>query len=355
MKKVLVAMSGGVDSSVSALLLKERGFEVVGVTMHLGLKGEGSGRPRCCRPSAVEDAKRVCARLGISHHVFDFSQELEEKVIKKFVDEYLNGRTPNPCVDCNKFIKFGSLLKKAEAMGFDYLATGHYAKIEEVGGRYFLKKPKDKVKDQTYFLYPIKREAFSKILFPLADLTKEEVRQIARKNKLPVAEKPQSQDICFIPERDYRKFLTERIKELREGHIVDLSGKILGRHKGIFFYTIGQRQGLGISWREPLYVIAINPKENKVIVGEKKDLKARGLKVKDLNLLVDELPKRAFAKLRYTHKGEWCTVGIKDGKLELIFDEPQEAITPGQSVVLYDGDLVLGGGIIEEVVRDADH
>jgi tRNA-specific 2-thiouridylase len=348
-------MSGGVDSSVAALLLKESGFEVVGVTMCLGLNGEGTGGPRCCGPSAIEDAKRVCTRLGISHYVFDFSQELEEKVIKRFVDEYLNGRTPNPCVDCNKFIKFGSLLKKAEAMGFDYLATGHYAKVEEVRGRCFLKRPKDKVKDQTYFLYPIKREALGKILFPLADLTKEEVRQIARENKLPVAEKPQSQDICFIPERDYRKFLSERIKDPKGGPIVDLRGKVLGRHKGIFFYTIGQRQGLGISWKEPLYVIAIDPKENKVIVGEKKDLKARGLKAKDLNLLVDELPKRAFAKLRYTHKGEYCQVRLKDNELELIFEEPQEAITPGQSVVLYDEDLVLGGGIIEEVIRDADH
>ncbi len=355
MKKVLVAMSGGVDSSVAALLLKKRGFEVVGLTMCLGVNGEGSERARCCGSSAIKDAKQVCARLEIPHYVFDFSQELEEKIIKRFVDEYLNGRTPNPCVDCNKFIKFGSLLEKVEAMGLDYLATGHYAKVEKINGRYFLKRPKDKVKDQTYFLYPVKRQVLKKILFPLANFTKEEVRQIARENKLPVAEKPQSQNICFIQEKDYRKFLSERIKRFREGPIVDLNGNVLGRHKGIFFYTVGQRQGLGISGKGPLYVIAIDPKENKIIVGGKNDLKAKGLKAKDLNLLVDELPKRVFAKIRYVHKGEWCQVSIKDNKLELIFDEPQEAITPGQSVVLYDKDFVLGGGIIEEVIKDADY
>jgi tRNA-specific 2-thiouridylase len=349
-KKVFAAMSGGVDSSAAALLLKEAGYDITGVTMCLGVREEGA-RTRCCGLDAIDDAKRVCDELGIPHFVFDFASEMEERIINKFTAEYLCGRTPNPCVDCNRYLKFGTLLGKARGIGFDYLATGHYARIEKQGGSFHLLRPKDRIKDQTYFLYPIKRDDLSSILFPLGDLTKEEVRSLTRKAGLHVAHKAESQDICFVTQDSYGQFFRERKVPVAGGDIVDMSGRILGKHKGIVYYTIGQRGGLGISAKTPLYVVEIDAVRNKVVVGEKKDLFSAGLVAGDINLLAAGLPDEAEAKIRYRKKPARCKVVTEGEKLRIIFEEAQESITPGQAVVLYNGDEVLGGGVIEEVVR----
>jgi len=348
MKRVLAAMSGGVDSSVAAFLLKEEGYEVTGVTMCLGVK-EAEGI-RCCGRDAIEDARRVCDRLGIPHYVMDFSRDLDEKVIGKFIAEYLRGRTPNPCIDCNRYIKFGTLLEKGIISGFDFIATGHYAKIERDQEGYSLKRPKDRRKDQTYFLYPIEYNKLKSILFPLAPFTKEEVRAMARKADLPVAGKRESQDLCFVTRRDYRTFISERIQGIEPGPIMDIKGNMLGRHKGIVFYTIGQRGGLGISCRVPLYVVSIDGKRNRIIVGEKKDLKAKGLIAGDLNILAGHWPSVVYARIRYRKRETRCEVSFENNKLKVLFDEEQEAITPGQSVVCYHDDRVLGGGVIEGVL-----
>lgn len=349
MKKVLVAMSGGVDSSVAAFLLKEEGYEVTGVTMCLGVKEAGG--TRCCGRDAIEDARRVCDRLGIPHYVMDFSGDLNEKVIAKFIAEYAQGRTPNPCIDCNRHIKFDTLLKRGIASGFDFIATGHYAKIERDHEGYSLKRPRDRRKDQTYFLYPIKYEVLEYILFPLAPFTKEEVREMARKADLPVAGKLESQDLCFVTRKDYRTFISERAGGIESGPIVDVRGNTLGRHQGIVFYTIGQRGGLGISSRAPLYVVSIDVERNRIIVGERKDLKAKGLMAGDLNILVRRWPPMVYAKIRYRKRESPCEVFFENDKLKVLFDEEQEAITPGQSVVCYHDDRVLGGGVIEEVLN----
>lgn len=347
-KKVLVAMSGGVDSSVAAYLLKNKGYEVTGVTMCLGVK-IADKKIRCCSPGAIEDAKKVCQKLGIPHYVMDFSKELEKKIISKFISEYLKGRTPNPCIDCNKFLKFGILLEKASAMGFDFLATGHYAEVEDINGEFFLKKAEDNFKDQSYFLYSLNKKLLSKILFPLGELTKKEVREIAQELDLSVANKPQSQDICFIQE-DYREFLSQRVPNVQEGEIVDRNGKVLGKHKGIFFYTIGQRERLGISSPFPLYIISIDPQENRIVVGRREEIFAQGLVADNINILVNHLPQEAYAKIRSQHKEAKCKIYSENGKIRVIFEKKQPAITPGQSVVLYDKEIVLGGGVIEEVL-----
>ena len=350
-KKVLVAMSGGVDSSVAALLLKDIGYDVTGVTMCPGIREDGE-RTRCCGLDAIDDAKHVCNQLQIPHFVFDFAQEMEEYVINKFTAEYQRGRTPNPCIDCNRYLKFGALLDKARGIGFDYLATGHYARIEKWGDTWHLMRPKDRIKDQTYFLYPIKTGDLSYILFPLGSLSKEEVRTLAKKAGLHVAHKAESQDICFVTQGDYRQFfLTKNLSSI-EGNIIDTTGNILGRHRGIIFYTIGQRSGLGISAKTPLYVVDIDAEKNQVIVGKKTDLQAAGLIAGDINLLTAELPVEAEAKIRYRKKPARCKVVKEGDRLRIIFKETQESITPGQAVVLYAGDEVLGGGVIEEVVRD---
>jgi tRNA-specific 2-thiouridylase len=277
---------------------------------------------------------------------------MEERIINKFTAEYLRGRTPNPCIDCNRYLKFGTLLGKARGIGFDYLATGHYARIEKLGESWRLLRPKDRIKDQTYFLYPIKADDLSSILFPLGGFRKEEVRALAKKAGLHVAQKAESQDICFVTQSDYRQFLVERNLSSAAGDIVDMAGKRLGRHRGIIFYTIGQRSGLGISARTPLYVVDIDVRKNRVIVGEKNDLLAAGLIAGDINLLTADLPGEAEAKIRYRKKPARCKVVKEGDKLRIIFKETQESITPGQAVVLYAGDEVLGGGVIEEVVRD---
>jgi len=347
-KKVLVAMSGGVDSSVAAYLLMEEGFRVEGVTMNFGIEGVGDEGARRCGAEAAGDAKRVCECLGIPHHVLDYADDLKEKIIGPFVDEYRKGRTPNPCVNCNRFLKFGSLLEKARAMGFDFLATGHYAKIETRDGDYFLKRPRDKRKDQTYFLYAIPRSVLGSLLFPLAPFTKDEVWETAKRTKLPVADRAESQDICFIPQKNYGAFLSERIQGIRPGPITDCLGNKLGEHKGIVFYTIGQRGGLGISAKSPLYVVSIDVPGNRIVVGGKKDIMAIALLAGDLNVLAGEWPTTVYGKVRYRKKEARCSAVVEGDKLWVIFEEEQAAITPGQSVVLYDGDIVLGGGVIEE-------
>ncbi|MCX5821563.1 MAG: tRNA 2-thiouridine(34) synthase MnmA [Deltaproteobacteria bacterium] len=349
MKKVAVAMSGGVDSAVAALLLKESGHEIVGVTMCLGVAPAEGGPAKCCGPREIEDARRVCRTLGIGHHVVDFAADLEEKVIRPFVEEYRRGRTPNPCVACNRSIKFGSLLARALSWGFDGIATGHYAAIEAENGAYRLKIPKDRRKDQTYFLHAVSREALGKVLFPLAGYTKDEVREIAGKAGLPVFDKPESQDICFMPAEGRGAFLQSRGVPIEPGEIVDGQGRPVGRHRGIACYTIGQRGGLGISSPTPLYVLAIDAARNRLVVGPKGDLRSEELVADQVNCLVDAFPEEAWAKIRYAHRAARCRVSDRDGRLTVRFAEPQEAVAPGQSVVLYDGPTVLGGGIIQEV------
>jgi tRNA-specific 2-thiouridylase len=263
----------------------------------------------------------------------------------------MKGRTPNPCVDCNRHLKFGSLLERAQIMGCDFLATGHYAAIERNDGAYHLTRPQDRRKDQTYFLYAIPSRALSSILFPLASLNKEEVRRIAAEGALPVAEKEESQDICFVTQKNYQDFLRERVQSPRPGSIVDRMGNVLGEHRGIMYYTIGQRGGLGISSRTPLYVVSIDRRDNRIVVGEKKDLKAKGLVAADLNMFVDAWPRRVYAKIRYRKREAPCEVTLESDSARVTFAEEQEAITPGQSVVFYADDRVLGGGIIEEVLH----
>jgi tRNA-uridine 2-sulfurtransferase len=350
-KKVLAAMSGGVDSSVAALLLCEAGYDVTGVTMSLGIHQEGMNSGRFT-DDAIADAARVCDQLQIRHLIIGFAASMEKKVISKFTAEYLAGRTPNPCVDCNRYLKFGVLLKKARELGFDYLATGHYARIEKNDDDWHLLRAKDKVKDQSYFLYQINVDDLSSILFPLGSLTKEDVRALAKKAGLSVAQRAESQDICFVPQGNYRKVFLDRNLFPAEGEIVDMRENILGRHRGIVDYTIGQRGGLGISAKMPLYVVAIETQKNRVIVGQKKDLQAWGLIAADLNLLVDKFPAEVKAKIRYRKKPSSCYVTKKGEKMKVIFKEIQEAITPGQAVVFYGGDEVLGGGVIEEVIRE---
>jgi len=346
--KVMAAMSGGVDSSVAAYLLKKEGFEVAGLTMCLGIKREDSAA--CCGAEAINDAKKVCDRLDIPHYVLDFSQDLQTKVITPFIEDYLSGKTPNPCVNCNKYLKFDILLKKAMALGFGFLATGHYAAITQTPAGYFLKRSADKKKDQTYFLYAIKKEVLPYIKFPLADLTKPAVRVWAKEAGLPVAEKKESQDICFVPDNDYARLIGNS-RSIEPGDIVDLKGKILGRHKGIIYYTIGQRQGLGIGGGTPFYVTAIDVKNNQIVVGGKNDLLSRGLIAVDTNMFLNTLPAKLSCKIRYASKEVPCSVTVKGTMMEVIFHTPQEAVTPGQSVVLYDGDIVAGGGTIAQALE----
>lgn len=356
-KRVLLGMSGGVDSSVSAIILKEQGYEVIGATMKLW---EDKNNPEvesgCCSFSAVNDAKRVCDQLGIPHYTLNCEDEFKTHVIDNFINSYKNAGTPNPCVECNKYLKFGAFYRKALELECDYIATGHYAKTEfsDKYNQYVLKMSDEKAKDQSYFLYGIPKEVLPKMLFPLKNMSsKEDVRKIARKNNLQVADKKDSQEICFIPDNDYGKFLEQNLEKLPpKGDIVlEGSNEILGKHKGLIYYTIGQRKGLGIAYKEPLYVIKLDAKNNKVIVGTENQLYNTTLKANNVNVLLNidlNKPINVKAKIRYRSKPAEAILELDEkGIATLNFKEPQRAITIGQSVVFYiDEDIVLGGGTI---------
>lgn len=354
-KTVVVGMSGGVDSSVAAHLLKEKGYHVIGVTMQIWQDEEQvtvEENGGCCGLSAVDDARRVAADLDIPYYVMNFKDEFKESVIDYFVDEYVHGRTPNPCIACNRYVKWESLLQRSMTIGADYIATGHYARIEQLpNGRYSLRRSKTAAKDQTYALYNLTQEQLSKTLMPVGEYTKDEVRQIAEDINLKVANKPDSQDICFVPDGDYASFIeSEAGIKIPKGNFVTRDGKVLGQHKGITHYTVGQRRGLGLALGYHAFVIEIRPETNEVVIGTKEESLAQTLRANKLNFMsIEDLtePMHVFAKIRYNHKGAWCTVE-KTGEDEILctFDEPLSAGSPGQAVVLYDGDYVLGGGTI---------
>ncbi|MCI5485387.1 MAG: tRNA 2-thiouridine(34) synthase MnmA [Clostridiales bacterium] len=353
--KALIGMSGGVDSSVAALLMLEKGFACIGATMRLygGDSVSPEGSKTCCSLDDVEDARAVAHRLGIRHYVFNFTEEFRRQVMDKFVDTYYEGGTPNPCIDCNRYLKFGKLLQRAEELGCDTVVSGHYARVERDpdSGRYLLKRAADRAKDQTYFLACLTQEQLSRIQFPLGELTKEEVRRIAEAHGFVNARKHDSQDICFVPGGDYTAFLTEYTgKPLEPGDFLNQQGQIVGRHRGTVCYTIGQRKGLGISLGEPAYVTGKDMAAGTVTVGPNEALFSRELWAKDWVFFpFEELkePMAVTAKIRHSQFDQPATVYPEEnGLARVVFDEPQRAISPGQAVVLYRGDTVIGGGTI---------
>ena len=342
-------MSGGVDSSVAAALLKESGYDVVGVTMQVW--DQTSHDDGCCSLSSVEDARRVANKLDIPFYVFNMKEEFRKYVIDYFVKEYEAGRTPNPCIACNRYIKFGSLLDKAKSMDIDYVATGHYAIIEKKGNRYLLKRALDDTKDQSYVLYNLTQDQLSKTLLPLGNYKKTEIRNIAKKLNFSVASKPDSQEICFVEDNDHHRFIKEHTgKEIPKGNFVDIDGNILGEHEGITKYTIGQRRGLGIALGKPMFVLDIDVESNEVIVGDNEELLSDSFTVYDLNWIsIEKLEKdmRVKAKIRYKATEQEATITpLEDGRVKVILDSKQRAVTAGQSVVFYINDYVVGGGII---------
>lgn len=348
-KRVLLGMSGGVDSSVAAYLLKEQGYEVVGATMKLWI-------PENIENNAIRDAKKIADQLGIEHHVIELEDKFKNTVVKNFIDSYYEGITPNPCVFCNKHIKFDLMFRVADELDCHYVATGHYSRIKlnEETGKYELLRAKTDKKDQSYMMYNLNQEKLSRILFPIGEYEKPEIRNIAKEIGLEVYNKPDSQDICFIPDGDYEKFLEKYSgRKDKEGKFVDKDGHVMGKHKGITNYTIGQRKGLGITFGKPTYVIDINGKNNTIVLGENRDLFKTTLNAKDVNFLDFEMseikePIKVQAKIRYSSNlSDAIVKKIDDNRVEVEFEEPQRAITRGQSVVFYDGLKLVGGGIIE--------
>ncbi len=359
-ERVLVAMSGGVDSSAAAIILKKNGFEPIGVTMKLFEPDRDNGNyvPKgCCSTESIYDARYVCSKIGIPHYTLDLSSEFKAKVINNFVDEYLAGRTPNPCIKCNTYLKWGALIEFADKMGINFIATGHYARITALNGgkEFVLLKAKHTSKDQSYALWGIKRELLARTLFPLGELSKTETRRLLEEEGVSFFDKGESQEICFIPDNDLESYLREqafrRGEDIRKGAILSEKAELMGEHKGLPFYTIGQRKGLGISHPKPLYVKGMDKKRNVLIVAENKSLLSKSCLVEGINWLIDEPPTGediAFeVKIRYRHKPSMAKCRILDkGLVGVVFDLPQRAITPGQSAVFYNGDRLCGGGII---------
>ena len=355
-KKVVVGMSGGVDSSVAAYLLKEQGYDVIGVTMQIWQDEEEAAKEEnggCCGLSAVDDARRVAQALDIPYYVMNFKKEFKCRVIDYFVEEYLQGRTPNPCIACNRYVKWESLLKRSMEIGADYIATGHYARIDQLpNGRFAIRNSVTAAKDQTYALYNLTQFQLSHTLMPVGDYTKDEIRRIALEQKLPVAHKPDSQEICFVPDQDYASFIDREVpgRVPGPGNFVTLDGRVLGQHKGITHYTVGQRRGLEIAAGHRIFVTQIRPETNEVVIGENEDTFTDTVICDKVNFMsVENItePVRVIAKIRYNHKGEFCILQKQaDGKVICSFERPVRAATPGQAVVFYDGEHVLGGGTI---------
>ena len=353
--KVVVGMSGGVDSSVAAWLLKKQGYDVIGVTMQIWQDEENIVQEEnggCCGLSAVDDARRVAAAIGIPYYVMNFKDEFQKSVIEYFTKEYLAGRTPNPCIACNRYVKWEALLQRSLSIGADYIATGHYARIEHLpNGRYAIRRSATMEKDQTYALYNLTQEQLARTLMPVGEYSKDRIREMADEIGLLVAHKPDSQDICFVPDGDYASFIENTTDPvLPTGNFVTPEGKVLGKHKGIIHYTVGQRKGLGLALGYPAFVLEIRPETNEVVIGTYEESLTYTVRANELNFMsVEQItePVRIFAKIRYNHKGAWCTVE-RTGEDEIVctFDEPIRAATPGQAVVLYDGEYVLGGGTI---------
>ena len=355
MSKVVVGMSGGVDSSVAAYLLKEQGYDVIGVTMQIWQDEEQAAQEEnggCCGLSAVDDARRVAAALEIPYYVMNFKKEFKENVIDYFVEEYQNGRTPNPCIACNRYVKWESLLQRSLSIGAEYIATGHYARVVQLeNGRYTLRRSATLAKDQTYALYNLTQEQLKRTLMPVGKYTKDEVRAIAEKINLRIANKPDSQDICFVPDGDYAAFIERYTGQASEpGNFIDDEGRVIGRHRGVLHYTIGQRRGLGVAFGTHRYVRRLDPGANTVTLSDESSVFCDQLIADDLRLIafdVLETPLRACAKIRYAHTPAPATITMLDkGRIHVRFDTPQRAITPGQAVVFYDDDRVLGGATI---------
>lgn len=352
---VVVAMSGGVDSSVAAALLQKEGYNLIGITMKTwGFDDFPEKDSGCCSLETIYNARNVCNQLSIPHYTFDFTERFNDTVIKNFIDEYMLGNTPNPCVLCNKVIKWGALLEKAEFLGAQYIATGHYARLKDLNGRYFVSTSNDINKDQTYALWQVSQYAFARTKFPLGEYTKPEIRKIAAELKLKPAETPDSQEICFVPNNDYRELLEIRIPnikdKLNQGDII-YKGTKIGEHKGYPYYTIGQRKGLKIALGKPVYVSKIDAQNNIVVVDDEEGLYKNEFIAKEINLMKYkkiEKPLKAIVKIRYKDNGSSATIEqLDDTHIKVIFDDPKKSITPGQSAVFYEGNDVIGGGIIQ--------
>lgn len=355
--RVLIAMSGGIDSTVAAILLKEQGYDLVGVTYRVYdqiAQGCMEKEKGCCSVNALFEAKRMAESLGFEHHIIDIRKDFEETVIRNFIDEYLNGRTPNPCVMCNSVIKWGKLIEMADRLGCEYIATGHYARIGQQNGRYFLRKGVDETKDQTYFLWTLTQENLARTIFPLGEFTKPEVRQMAlERGYEQLSQKGESQEICFIPDNDYRHFLSEQVENFSDtygpGWFIDTSGKRLGEHRGFPNYTIGQRKGLGIALGQPMFVVAINAQTNEVTLGTREELKGNSFRISSPSLMkYASLPPgyEATVKIRYRNPGAKALIYPEGDTFNICFRENMDSITPGQSAVFYEENDVIGGGII---------